>query len=78
MPALLPYTATYATTGGSRGTLTVLAPTSCDAVLQVMDALPGLCRLTMKPGPRPAPQGPDLRLVRSASGTPQPGAGAPR
>lgn len=43
------YLARWATHDGSRGTCTVIAPSSCDAVVAILDAIAGIRRLSVSP-----------------------------
>lgn len=41
--------ASYITAAGSRGVVTVLAASSCDAVIVLLDAMPDVRRLSVRP-----------------------------
>ena len=41
--------ASYITSEGTRGVVTVLAASSCDAVITLLDAMPGVRRLSVRP-----------------------------
>lgn len=43
------FTASYTLPDGHRGTLSVIAPTSCDALLQVLETFGDLRRCSVRP-----------------------------